>query len=70
MYIQELVQKRLDDAGINNYQLSKQTGISYSSVRDFLRPNNRIDLVKLDKVCKVIKITAWQLVQELKRVNK
>ena len=69
MYIQELVQKRLDSLGVNNYQLSQQTGISYSSVRDFLRPNNRIDLVKLGKVCKVIGVDAWQLVREMKEAS-
>ena len=69
MYIQELVKERLDGLGINNYQLSQQTGISYSSVRDFLRPNNRIDLVKLGKVCNVIGVDVWQLVREMKEAS-
>lgn len=70
MYIQELVQQRLDSLGINNYELSKQTGIAYSSVRDFLRPNNRVDLVKLGQVCEVIGVNPWQLLREMKEAGK
>jgi hypothetical protein len=65
MKIQDLIQKKLDELNLNNYQVSQKTGIPYSSVRDFLRPSDRVDLVKLGKVCGIIGITPWSLFREL-----
>ena len=64
MKIQDLLQQKLDSLEINNYKLSKATGIPYSSLRDFLRPSDRVDLVKLGRVCGVIGVTPWALFRE------
>ena len=64
MYIQDLVKQKLNDMGINDYQLHKQTGIPYSSIRDFLRPSDKVDLVKLGKVCEVLGVQPWAAIKE------
>lgn len=64
MKIQTLIKERLLELGLNNYKVHQQTGIPYSSVRDFMRPSDRVDLVKLTKVCGLIGITPWTMLRD------
>ena len=64
MEVQKLLRIKIDDMGLNLYQLHKETGIPYSSLGDFMKPSHRVDLVKLGLICQAIGIKPWALIRE------
>lgn len=69
--ILKVLEKEMAQAGMSRYRLAESSGVAQSTMRDFFKAGNSINLVVLNKVCKTLGVDVWRIVRmaELNKVE-
>ena len=69
--ILKVLEKEMAQAGMSRYRLAESSDVAQSTMRDFFKAGNSINLVVLNKVCKTLGVDVWRIVRmaELNKVE-
>jgi len=69
--ILKVLEKEMVQARMSKYRLAEDSDVAQSTMRDFFKAGNSINLVVLNKVCKTLGVDVWRIVRmaELNKVE-
>jgi len=69
--ILKVLEKEMAQARMSKYRLAEDSDVAQSTMRDFFKAGNSINLVVLNKVCKTLGVDVWRIVRmaELNKVE-